>query len=166
LSNFLAVGWFDTWPMIASLRQRQNLFPAADEGRRRLAIREPGDGEDVWRHHDEFEKWVPLRNLIAKIRRQPATEGTDTGRILLEWLEPGAVVHWTHHETNWQRFHMALVTNPLCWVFSGAEGLHMQVGFLNWINLAQPTSQLNLGESPRIHLVVEFRKHAQKEDIE
>lgn len=165
MPNILLLGHVDTWALAGSLRSKIGLFK---EGTPRVvAVRAPRRGteaadEDFVSYKETM--WPELRNMIALLRRkaEAAVGEIELGLVSLEQLDPGAIVPW-HTESGayaerFTRAHLALRTNPGALVYCGPEAIHMAPGFLNAINMLAPTSQVNFGEHPRIHLIVDFRR--------
>lgn len=156
--NFRSVGFVDTFSLVASLRARLNLFAPADDMQTLLLRAVDEDGKV--KVHPQWRKWPEMTNRIKQTQRMIDTEKQfELGRVALELLKPGGVVGWNRELLgNWLRFHLAVVTNPLSVVYSGPEQMTMQVGFVNWVNTGALCSQVNFGETQRIHLVCDFRK--------
>lgn len=155
--NFRSVGWVDTFSLVASLRARLNLFAPSDELQTFLLRAVDEDGKV--KVHPQWRKWPELTNRIKQAQRLiDAEKQFQLGRVALELLRPGGVVGWNREPGEWLRFHLAVVTNPLAIVYSGPEQLGMQIGFVNWVNIGALCSQVNFGETQRIHLVCDFRK--------
>lgn len=154
MSNFLTLGHFDIWALVATLRQRRSLF--AGEGPVRRAVMRYGSGAE----EPEASKWIALQNTLSRARRL-APGPIEMGAVSFEMLMPRSWVGWDDPDgperEGWQETHLALLTNPLAWLYSGIEAMHVHPGFLVWRNRAMPASQINLGEHPRVHLVIEFR---------
>jgi hypothetical protein len=171
--NFIPVGWLDTFELAASLRQRMGRFaPDADAapGRKVIPLRGPAEDSDpaddtrFQFNRAATQKWPELRAALERILRVgKALGGIDLGRIELELVSPGAALPWRRevgdYVERYERLHLALRTNPGAIVYSGNEGLHLLVGAATIVaRRGVPTSAVNMGESPRIHLVVDFRR--------
>lgn len=156
--NFRLCGWVDTFSLIASLRPKLNLFTGVGEMQTLLLHARDEDGKV--KVHPQWRKWPELTNKVKQAQRMIDTEKQfELGRVALDLLKPGGIVGWNRETSqDWLRFHLAIVTNPLALFYSGVEQINMQPGFINWVNLGALTSQVNFGETQRIHLVADFRK--------
>ena len=156
--NFRLCGWVDTFSLIASLRPKLNLFSGTAEMQTLLLRAIDEDGKV--KVHPQWRRWPELTNRVKQAHRLIDTEKQfELGRVALELLKPGGIVGWNRETSqDWLQFHLAIVTNPLALFYSGVEQLNMQPGFINWVNLGALTSQVNFGETQRIHLVADFRK--------
>lgn len=166
--NIAAVAFIDPFDLAASLRRRLGLFQG--EGlRKMLPLRGPKRGADpdddtlfVW--SKERERWGELSAMLGHLAH---TQDILWGRIELEMLMPGGIVPWARDQTPYgQRFtraHVALRTNPSAMNFVGGTAVNMAAGVVNLIDRTLPCSAINLGETSRVHLIVDFRK---KETVE
>jgi hypothetical protein len=64
------------------------------------------------------------------------------------------------------RFHIPLVTNPLCNLQVQNEQVHMEVGSLWWFNNRFQHTATNFGQHLRVHLIFEMPVLTQKPDAE
>lgn len=154
--NFRYVGFVDTFSLVASLRAKLNLF-TGEADLKTLLLRDVSE-DGVAKAHPLWRKWPELTNRIKQVQRIDQMREFELGRVALELLRPGGVRAWNRETVDWLRFHVALVTNPLAYFYSGIESINMPIGFVNWVNMGALTSQVNFGETQRIHLVVDFRK--------
>lgn len=167
MANFAVLGFVDTFALAGSLRSRMGLFPAGTP--RIVPIRGPRKGteladEDFAFYAGAIEKWPELKNMVRLLNR-PADRlvgKVALGCISLEQLDPGAVIPWAAesgpYAERWTRAHLALRTNPGAWCYCGAEAAHMEIGFINAVNMQALSSAVNFGEFPRVHLIIDFRK--------
>ena len=154
--NFEPLATLNVWPLATSLHGRLNLF-SGDGDLQSIVIRRI-DETGVARFRKElWQRWPPLTNVVGIIRRHPRAKEMELGRVALELLKPAGIVPWERETTTWQRLHLAIVTNLAAMMHSGTQQIHMPAGSLWWVNLAWPTSEVNFGEFPRIHLTIEFR---------
>ena len=167
MPNFAPVVFLDTFELVASLRRQMGLFD--HETPRILPIRRPRRGtEDA---DEDFTwgpvagKWTELKNFLGRTKRR--AEGIfgpqELGHIYLEMLDPGVRLPWSDGLTGgyaerYTRFILALRTNPLAMMYAGGETASPAPGWLTAINVQVPHSAINLGEWPRIHLVLDCRK--------
>lgn len=95
---------------------------------------------------------------VVRIRTPPLVK---TGHAMLVELAPGAGINWHVDEGEYAqknvRFHLPLVTNPGCFLVSGAQVVHAEVGALTYFNNRILHSAVNLGQTRRIHLICDFR---------
>jgi hypothetical protein len=141
--NFRVLGFFDVWPLSASLRLRMDWFKTE-------AVIE------ILKHPD-LEKWSHMRNVLSRIRRNSA--GHEMTAAYIELLESGVGDAWDAppRMPDFQKVILPIVTNPLAIMYSGPEQMHIAQGLLTWVNNAVLCSAVNHGATPRIHLVLEMR---------
>lgn len=167
-------GFIDPYELAATLRQRAELFPRTGDIRV-LPIRGPGRNGDpdddaafVWTRGRE--KWPALTAVLNQFERSASVSGEiEWGRIYFEQLMSGAIIPWTKDDTAYAsrffRTHLALRSNPLTRVYCGVASMLMIVGDVNVLGQRLPTSAINLGETPRVHLVIDFRRKDEYLDI-
>lgn len=165
--NFLPIAFVDTFDLVASLPQRLGEFKG-DGGRRVLLLRGQRKGakpeaDDAFVDAAVMRRWPELTNVLERIRLIGAqTGGIELGRIQMEMLFPGCALPWTKdvgaYAQRYERAHLALRVNPGCMLFAGAESLGPLPGNLTVANRRVLNSAINVGESPRVHLVVDFRR--------
>lgn len=117
----------------------------------------------------DLEQWSTMKRLLAQARKAIMAEQVsrqylsgDMGRAMISRLDAGSTIFW--HDDNGAyhdrhiRFHIPLVTNPGCLMFSAHESLHMQIGALWYFNNRVRHSAANFGRSQRLHLIFEMRR--------
>lgn len=118
-----------------------------------------------------LEKWGSMKQLLGRARRhilahpklaQALDNAAPVSRAMLTVLAKEGVIAWhcddgPYHEKH-LRFHVPLVTNPYCTMYSANEQVHMNVGDLWWFNNRVPHCAANWGTVPRIHLIFEMRR--------
>lgn len=155
------------------MRSRTGLFQG--RGVRRLMLRthkaDAADPEDAsaFIRSREASRWPELKTMVRHIETIAETiaqEPVDIGRIYLEWLDTGATINWRRLETPYyQRFwrlHLPLRTNPFAMTYSGVEAVQILPGQLTQVNVLAPHSAINLGETPRVHLILDVAKAVKK----
>jgi hypothetical protein len=84
------------------------------------------------------------------------------GKVMLVELAPGGSLAWHKDEGAYaqahMRFHLPLVTNPMAFLLAGGEQAHVPVGALTFFDTSVLHSAINLGETPRVHLIVDVRR--------
>ncbi len=161
---FVPVAFLDTFDLVASLRERMDRFRSTGEaGLTELRVREESSIEGkghVW--YKPYAEWPELKATIQTLRglgdRLAGAAGIELGRVFLEMLDPGTTLPWTTEESEFVRVEMALRTNPGARLFVGTESTHLLPGQLTIVATGVPRCAVNLGEWPRVHLVVEFRR--------
>jgi hypothetical protein len=174
--SFVVLGWLDVYELSCSLRSRMGLFPKSGEVRV-LSIRGPrgdADPEDqaafVWTKGRE--KWPELMNILGQIEHiGQAFGGIEWGRISLELLMPSGIVPFESdgsvYAERFDRVHLAIRTNPAAVMFCGIASRHVASGEAVLLATKRPprpplpVGAFNGGESPRCHLIVDFRKKDQ-----
>jgi len=146
MPNFAAIAFIDTWHLSAMLRGKLSMF--ADDGALRVV-----EVTDEMR-----QEWKALANVLSRISRIDGVADYQHEPPRLEMLMPRSGTPWDF-ETGaiWRRAVLPLVTNPLAVLFCGTEWASPQTGVLTVMNLSPATSQVNLGDYPRVHLVVDFK---------
>ena len=117
--NFRYVGFVDTFSLVASLRAKLNLF-TGEADLKTLLLRDVSE-DGVAKAHPLWRKWPELTNRIKQVQRIDQMREFELGRVALELLRPGGVRAWNRETVDWLRFHVALVTNPLAYFYSGIE---------------------------------------------
>lgn len=136
------------------------------------------------RDKPELESWASMKNLLKRASRaimaHPIGDAHLSGqlaRVMLSRLDAapqdgGNSIFWhvddgAYHSRT-ARFHVPLVTNPVCLMYSGPEGgLHFPVGDLFYINNHVRHSAANFGNEGhyRVHLIFEmYKKSAAVDD--
>jgi hypothetical protein len=126
--------------------------------------------EDLPLHDtDELKKWPSLNLLLSQARaviyddpgcKVVIDRGAPPGRVMLSALTKVNAIQW--HTDNGPyhnrhiRFHIPLVTNPLCFVQVQNEQVHMEVGALWWFNNRFQHCAMNWGQHLRVHLIFEM----------
>ena len=173
MANFTPIVFFDTLALASSLERQAAMF---DHGTPRLlSVVRPRRGTDeadedfTW--NPAAAKWVQLKNAIARLKRAGETifGQLDLGHVYLEMLDAGARTPWAEPLTGsyaerYTRLVLALRTNPATLIVAGAEAFSPAPGWLTAVNARVPQCAINLGEWPRVHLVVDFRKKEEKVD--
>lgn len=154
MANFVALAHLDVFDLVASLPKRMGGFNDAKP--RILSVVLPnGEGST--------EDWVELRNLLARIESLgDKLGGVEFGGVFLEQLDPNICLSWRRKSGDYyerhSRLYLPLRTNPAAMMYSGIESANPQVGCLTLTNVRVPHSAINLGDWPRISLVIDFRK--------
>lgn len=126
--------------------------------------------EDLPLHDsDVLEKWTSMNKLLAQARRAiyadaafktVADPSAPPGRVMLSVLTKTNAIQWHTdngpYHTRHARFHIPLLTNPLCLVQVQNEQVHMEVGALWWFNNRFQHTAMNWGETMRVHLIFEM----------
>lgn len=178
-AHIRAIGHLDTFALLASLYERRSEFDtitlrqdtpgSPHRDTRAIFLRGPDEPtvtrwfEDVphvdypaWRTWPEAE---PLFTNLLTSLPQPIP---DVGKVMLVELKPGGALAWHVDEGAYavqhERYHLALTTNPGAWLLSGGEQAHVPVGALVWFDNHALHSAINVGPTPRIHLIVDIRR--------
>lgn len=170
MSNFTPIAFVDTFGLAASLPPRMGLFRPGEEEERVLPIRgfrkdsAPADMDFIY-YARTYTKWVELKNMLGLLKRLAETRvgPVEFGCVWLEMLDPQTVMQWLQPQTGayyegFWRAHLPIRTNPAARMYSGTDAAHLLPGQLTIVNVRVPHSAINLGEWPRVHLVVDFRR--------
>lgn len=120
----------------------------------------------------EFEKFPAWRNIIARARKaifadQALRDALDAsaplGRVVVSVLAAKGVMSWHKDVGDYakrhMRFHVPLVTNPNCTLYSGNMQSHIPVGLLTWLDVLELHCAANWAAAgARSHLIFEFRR--------
>ena len=132
------------------------------------------DDLPVLETHD-LQQWASMKRLLAQAKKLVMSEpiarqllSGEMGRAMVSRLDPGSTIFWhvddgPYHQKH-ARFHVALVTNPGCLVYSGPEMVHMPVGSLWYVNNRGRHWAANWGHHYRLHLIFEMRKAEEASD--
>jgi len=155
--------------IVGSLRTRAGLFKTEAAGHRILRIRGHAKGsdeaDDRFGAYPSAQKWIELANLRSEIARR--AEGImpgaiEFGRIHFEMLDAGARLDWCVEDTpyfaRWQRSVLPIRTNPGFLRIAGNEAGSPAQGWLTLVNVRVPNAQINSGEHPAVHLIMDFRR--------
>lgn len=116
-----------------------------------------------------LEPWKSMKRLLLRAKNIIMAEkiardylSGEMGRAMISRLDPGSTIFWhddngAYHDKH-VRFHIPLVTNPGCIMYSGPESLHMEVGSLWYFNNQVRHSAANWGGTYRLHLIFEMRR--------
>lgn len=177
MSNLRPVTFIDTWALTSFLFRNKDLFEkdtarqsmegSAHHDTRNILLRGPANPtvdnwfDDVPQHnYPVMDKWSSLKAVLGKIQR--AVDADVLGKALIVSLKPGGVVDWHTDDgeyfDKYLRFHLALVTNPFSLLYSGGEQRWVMQGELCWLNNRAKHSAVNMGSTPRIHLIVDVKK--------
>jgi len=173
------VAALDTFAAVASLYERQAGFdkitlrqdtPGSPHRETRAIFLRGPDDPTVTRwfedlpHGDypDLVHWPEMQALLSAIcgaLRQPPTA---LGKAMVVELKPQGSIAWHVDEGAYavrhNRYHVALTTNPGAVLLSGGEQAHVPVGALVAFDTAVLHSAVNVGSTPRIHLIVDCRK--------
>lgn len=118
-----------------------------------------------------FAEWKSLRTLIARARKAISFDpvlgplidlSAPLGRVVISVLQPRSTMMWHSDLGDYAkrhfRFHVSLVTNPRCFLYCGAEALHVPQGSLVYLNAVEQHCAVNFGEAQRSHLIFELRR--------
>jgi hypothetical protein len=162
VSNLTLCGFLDCFDLVASLRDKANLFKPVEAGEHVFPIR--WDDGGTWKRTRLWQKWAELRNVVSRIQRRGSevVGPLDLGRIFFEMVPAGVTLpwrsegggYWDHH----MRLHLPLRTNPAAFLHFATEMHHLLPGTLHIVNVTAQHAATNAGEWPRVHLVVDLRR--------
>lgn len=115
----------------------------------------------------ELKGWFSMKKLLRAatqaIMAEPIAKqylDGEMGRAMISRLDPGSTIFWHIDDGPYHakhvRFHLPLVTNPGCNLYSGAESLHVPQGTLTFFNNKIRHCAANFGNAMRLHLVFEM----------
>jgi aspartyl/asparaginyl beta-hydroxylase len=140
MSAFTILGWLDVFDLAASLPKRMGEF----EGKGRRICR---------------KSWTELEDLTLLLRNAGNRLGHVTeNSFQLEMLDAGHCSPWRKAE-GILRMHLVLRTNPHSILYSGIESMSPGQGVIVVFDPRVPFSAINLGETPRIHLIGDWKQN-------
>lgn len=117
----------------------------------------------------DLKDWPTMKSLLAKAKMAIMEEeiaknylSGQMARAMISRLDPGSTIFWHvddgpyHSKT--VRFHLPLLTNPGCYLYSGPEMQHVPVGMLTYFNNKPRHCAANWGQTMRLHLIFEMRR--------
>lgn len=117
----------------------------------------------------DLVQWTSMKRLLERARKavmaEPAARqylSGEMGRAMVSRLDPGSTIFWhvddgPYHSKH-VRFHVPLVTNPGCIMYSGPQSMHLEVGGLWFFNNRVRHCAANWGVHHRLHLIFEMRR--------
>ena len=155
--NFSPVAFIDVWDIAASLRDRRGAPIMPLRGYRKDT--EPEDEQfGAYAATRDWQEYDDLRDRLRRLGEPMG--GIEIGCVHLDTLRPGELRAWTEARplSKWSVAHLPIRTNPQSALIAGTESATLAVGLLTVVSTLVPHAAINLGETPRIHLVIEFRK--------
>lgn len=153
--NFLRVlGWESPWAIATWVYKEQGAL-RGEGGVRRLVVIRPG--ENAQYRHPNLQKWTTLRNAINRARRLAEQGNLELVSAELEALDPGAFIPWEKAGAE-IAVHIGVVTNPAATLYCGNEGMVVQPGQIVARAGDSLWSAVNIGDTPRIHLLLTLRE--------
>lgn len=113
--------------------------------------------------------WESMRRLLTQAKKAIMTEpiarqylSGEMGRAMVSRLDPGSSIFWhtddgIYHDKH-VRFHLPLMTNLGCYLYSQHESVHLEQGTLWYFNNRVRHSAANWGTISRLHLILEMRR--------
>lgn len=187
LNNFRAVAHLDVFAVMPRLHKLQPANWKGVRERGEVNHPSIGMGASILlRGHDDITEanwlddlpvkdtkllteWPTMKSLLAKAKKAIMAEpiakaylSGEMGRAMVSRLDPGSTIFWHVDDGPYHskhiRFHLALVTNPGCILYSAAESMHVPVGMLTYFNNSPRHSAANWGAFHRLHLIFEMRR--------
>lgn len=112
-----------------------------------------------------LKEWKGARALLARIRAGAAAyfDGVtpDLGRAWIETLPPQSGTPWAlEDDSSFVRTRMAIVPSPHAFSYSGSMSGSLAWGALNVVDHRALSSEVNHGDTARVHLVVDIVRPA------
>lgn len=150
--TFRAIAFLDTMALSVLLYRERSLFDKDGEGSLRNL--------EVWSRL-KLKEWKVAKSVVARALDAIGGGGPrpDLAGVSMQKLLPQGFVPWSRNVA-WAslRFHLPIVTNPACQMFSGPYTAHLPVGQLTFVATDILHSEINLGDTPRWHLVIDVKK--------
>lgn len=155
--NLRVLGYLDTIVILSNLRLRHWEHLEGDGDIRTLVLRDEDGDMPI------LAKWASARSFLQRLRNEaaPFLNGlpAELGRAWIESLLPGRSTPWrSEDQSDWLTLRVCLATPPGGWLYCNGEAMVLQPGIVAYVNVQAPTSSLNLGPSPRLHLCCEVRR--------
>lgn len=154
MAPFTPLIFLDTWSLSASLRGKLVLFDDDAGAGARVILR-----EKTGKLSRKLKEWRAAALVIDHLRKLPLADEHEFGEIAIHRLPPDVTTPW-QREREWQRAHLAIVTNPLCFTFCGVAAQSLPIGMLTLLDASAPCCCANWGETPFFWLTAAFRKRA------
>ena len=158
--NIRPIGPIDIHHLLAATwRERERISP-------RLTLFRDKDGDKAIM---ALKEWVAIRNALRLVKRllhaqlaaaHPPDQPIEWGIVAFERLAPGENQPWVaggDYALAHQRFMLPLLVPPGSGVIVGIDTMAGAPGVLYWLNNRVPYCSINLGESMRLHLIVDVR---------
>ena len=115
-----------------------------------------------------LKEWKSARALLTRFRAAAAPflggQSATIGRAWVESLPPGASTPWTMDETDYGRSHyrtrVCLIPSPGAWSYSHGAAALLAVGAVNIFDPTLASCEVNFGDHPRTHLVIDVCRPA------
>lgn len=148
------------------IRLRQNTPGSAHHDTRTIYLRgpvamEPGFWTKDIVHCDypALKEWPEAREALEVIAARVKSQ---ISKAMIVSLKPGGFVDWHIDQGEYAdthcRGHLPLATNDHAYVYAGDESGTLAPSFFFKFNNRVLHSAINLGDTPRIHLIVDWRK--------
>jgi Aspartyl/Asparaginyl beta-hydroxylase len=186
-----AVGWVDVQEVVGEVgeRERQGLFDAIrirqevvggpHKDTRAIFLRGPamaGLGlsgmAEAWMQevrcvaYPAMKAWWGMARVLQAVWGMVGRRGL--GKVMVVELKAGGSIGWHIDEggyaQGYERYHVAIRTNPYCWLYSGGEAGHVPVGAVVKFDTSVLHSAANFGTTPRWHLIVDVAKAKEEVD--
>lgn len=130
-----------------------------------LKLRDFKDDETETSDLPILREWKSARAVLARIRASaaPFFEGQTPilGRAWIEVLPPESGTPWAIEVDDYadahRRTRTCLIPNPGAISYSGGAAANLLVGMVNLIDHRALCSEINGGEHPRVHLIVDIK---------
>ena len=166
----------ETGVPVQALREALDRYPGlwnANRARTTFDGTPHGEVDDIWVRfgdstEDETSYWHPAAELLPEV--MPILRGVifrvgayQLDRVLISKLVPGAVVERHTDDVGYaaerdrMRLHLVLQGEGGNLYHCGDETVDMKSGELWWFDARAPHACLNVGETDRIHLLIDVR---------
>lgn len=151
------VNFIDVFAVTAALYRARNAFPKSDDPDY------PAQVLDLTDLLNEKE-WAPVKNAVGRaVQALSEGEPPEVVRVLIEKLPAGRALPWEkapEEATQIIRFHIPIITNPRCIMYSGTVAAHITPGTIAHVDISQFHSAINAGFHARFHLVIDLKRPA------
>lgn len=157
MTPFAPLVFIDTWALSSSLRNKLHLFhdtsDPLDMSSFSITLR-----EENGKFFKGLKDWRALAIVLDRLRKLPLAAEHEFGEIAIRRVPPGGATSWTRRQTVWQRAHLMIVTNPLCFTFCGVAAQPLPIGMLTMVDASAPCCAVNWGEMPAFYMTMDFRR--------
>lgn len=152
------ISFIDTFALAATLFKMKDVFDsdAAKDG--------DGNSRILVMNNDMLKDtaWKAIKAVTAKALNELSKinngKRPELASIAIEKLMPQGMIPWgVETDVSTLTFHIAVVTNPNCFNYCGTSQHQIPAGGMAQIPTTIINSAVNLGETPRYHVVLEIK---------
>lgn len=152
---FTPIKHLETWALSSSLRAKLGLFePWGNGGESGSSFVAQGSAAQ----RKAVQEWRALREFMLRVRKLADEGKQEVEEIRIDLIPAGRETLWERGFGDTRLAVCPIVTNPEAYFFSGPACLHIPIGAMTAIDTSRPVCATNWGETPHVHVWVEFRQ--------